>query len=419
MNIRLPAWIPKPTIHQVVGLSLTNREVLWGGAAGGGKSYWLLMCASQYAESRDSHSLILRRTYPELEGTLIPDSKQMFQGHASYNEVKKKWTFPSGSTISFGHIQNDDDKHKYQSASFQTICFDEASSFTKDQYLYMMSRLRRNKYNNVPVRIRCASNPGGIGHEWLKERFVDTSNEIADWKSKIFIPARLEDNPHIDQVTYRENLMELDHVTRAQLLHGDWEIMPSGGLFHRKWFTPTQKPFGKLAAKVRYWDLAATAHKTEGGKVTRKGDYTVGIKMSRYSTDDGDKYFIEDMVRGKWSAGELDNIISNTAKLDGFPPYIEQEPAASGKIAMKHFEDLCNARGSRITGSKIDRANPLSAQFEHGNIFLLEDSERKPWNYDFVNEFVAFPDGSHDDIVDATSGAYTKCENNKLMMICA
>ena len=242
MKARLPAWIPKPTIHQAYGLGLKNTEVLWGGAAGGGKSFWLLMCASQYAENGNSRALILRRTYTQLENSLIPDSKVMFQGYAKYNEVKKVWTFPSGATISFGHMQNEDDKYDYDSGAFQTICFDEASSFTETQYTYMLSRNRRKGKDSIPLRVRLASNPGGVGHEWLKERFIASDNSTENVSNKIFIPAKLEHNPHIDRESYKRNLMQLDHLTRARLLHGDWKIMPSGGLFQRSWFTPTQIP---------------------------------------------------------------------------------------------------------------------------------------------------------------------------------
>lgn len=144
---------------------------------------------------------------------------------AQWNDRDKCWTFPSGAKLTFGYLDNDRDRYRYQSAAFQFIGWDELTQFPKGWYLYLFSRLRRLEKHDVPLRMRGASNPGGIGHEWVKARFVDEPED------RIFIPARMSDNPHLDQVSYLRALQQLDPVTRSQLLDGRW-VRDSSGLVY-------------------------------------------------------------------------------------------------------------------------------------------------------------------------------------------
>ena len=140
------------------GLLLEHKYVLYGGAAGSAKSVWLLMCASQHVDQEDCRALILRRTYPELK-QLIDESRKMFGDYAKYNQQDHQWTFPSKATITFGHLQHDKNVHQYQSQAYQIICFDEATSFTEEQYEYILTRHRKTSGSEVPLKIRLASNP--------------------------------------------------------------------------------------------------------------------------------------------------------------------------------------------------------------------------------------------------------------------
>lgn len=228
---RALAWqryIPhKPTTQQKKFLALSALEALYGGAAGGGKSDALLMDALQDVETPGYAAILFRRTYQDLSkpGALIARSHEWLSGtKAHWDGVKKAWTFPSGAVLTFGYLDNDADRFRYQSAEFQFIGFDELTQFPEGWYRYLLSRLRRLKTMDVPVRMRGATNPGGIGHEWVKERFV------AD-DSRPFIPAKLEDNPHLDVEGYRTSLAQLDAVTRKQLEHGEWVQDASGLLF--------------------------------------------------------------------------------------------------------------------------------------------------------------------------------------------
>jgi len=144
---------------------------------------------------------------------------------AEWNDRDKRWTFPSGATLTFGYLDNDRDRYRYQSAAFQFIGWDELTQFPKGWYLYLFSRLRRLEKHSIPLRMRGASNPGGIGHEWVKARFIDEPED------RPFIPARMTDNAHLDQPSYLRALQQLDPVTRAQLLEGKW-LRDSSGLVY-------------------------------------------------------------------------------------------------------------------------------------------------------------------------------------------
>jgi len=230
---RVAAWgkyIPhKPTEPQKRFLSLANLEALYGGAAGGGKSDALLMDGIQDVMTPGYSGIIFRRTYQDLSlpGALLDRSMAWLQNtDAHWDGIKKQWRFPSGSVLAFGYLDTEKDKFRYQSAEFQFVGFDELTQFPEGWYRYLLSRLRRLKTMEVPVRSRGATNPGGIGHEWVKKRFVEDKTG-----SRRFVPALLSDNPHIDQKEYRKALAELDTVTRKQLEEGQWIQDASGLLF--------------------------------------------------------------------------------------------------------------------------------------------------------------------------------------------
>lgn len=230
------------TPRQKLFLELTHREAFYGGAAGGGKSSALLMAALEYVHVSGYSALLLRRTFQDLSkpGALMDRAREWLAGSgATWNEQKKQWRFPSGAVLAFGYLVNESDVYQYQGAEYQFIGFDELTQFTERQYTYLFSRLRRLKGVEIPLRMRSASNPGGIGAEWVAERFIpdDWTPEMADqkpiWEKDgcVFVPAKLRDNPHLDREDYEQSLAELDDVTRAQLLEGDWQVRERGNIF--------------------------------------------------------------------------------------------------------------------------------------------------------------------------------------------
>lgn len=398
---RLPArYVPHvPTPRQAAGLLCPQREVFYGGAAGGGKSDWLLMCGLQYVEVPGYAALLLRRTFADLErpGGLIPRSHEwLADTDAQWSAQHSRWSFPSGAVLQFGHMQREQDKHSYKSSEFQLVGFDELTSFLESQYRYLFSRLRRLEGSNVPIRMRSGSNPGDVGHDWVKQRMITEGRE----NGRIFIPARLTDNPYLDQEEYEQSLMELDPITRAQLLSGDWKVRPAGGMFKREWFEIVQSAPAK-ARRARGWDFAATLP-----KAGTDPDWTVGGKIA----ESEGVFYIEHIERFRAEAGGVEKRFVQTCALDGLEvdQPIEQEPGSSGKIAAAALVKA--AAGYRVrpipsTGSKAVRAAPFASQAEAGNVKLVNG----PWVSDLLDELEAFaPDCSHDDQVDGLSLAFSQ-----------
>jgi hypothetical protein len=166
-------------------------------------------------------ALLLRRTYAELSlpGALMFRAQEWLGGtDARWNEQRHTWTFPSGATLTFGYLENSHDVTRYQSAEFQFIGFDELTHFSQEAYTYVaFSRRRRTVDLPVPNRVRSASNPGGIGHAWVRDRFITNRKD-----GVVFIPAKVRDNPGLVADEYEESLAELPEMTRRQLMDGDW-----------------------------------------------------------------------------------------------------------------------------------------------------------------------------------------------------
>jgi len=177
------------------------------------------MSALRYVHVPGYAALILRRTYADLSlpGAIMDRALDWLRGKVDWSAQNKRFIFPSGATLTFGYLEHEKDKYRYQGSEYSFCAFDELTQFTETQYRYLLTRLRRLESSRVPLRMRCASNPGGVGHDWVKARFVDSVDP-----DRVFVPARLEDNPHLDQVSYRKALSLLDDTTRRQLEKGEW-----------------------------------------------------------------------------------------------------------------------------------------------------------------------------------------------------
>ena len=230
----------KVSPRQAEFIKATATEVLFGGAAGGGKSYGQLIDALLYAlRYPGSKQLIFRRTYPDLEKSLIRVSLGLYpQEIYTYNAATHTGKFKNGSLIDFGYSASEKDVYQYQSAEYDVIRFDELTHFTEFQYVYMLSRLRGA--NDFPKQMKSSTNPGGIGHQWVKDRFIDpappktvfaTPNGI----TRVFIPSRVTDNRYLmeSDPDYLKRLEELPEAQRKALLFGDWDIFE--GQYFSEW----------------------------------------------------------------------------------------------------------------------------------------------------------------------------------------
>ena len=398
--------IHAPTPRQQFFLSLDHtREAFFGGAAGGGKSDALLMAAAQYVDVPGYAALILRRNYKQLAlpGALMDRSKDWWTGTgAQWSAGDKRWTFPGGATISFGHVQNPGDVRQYESSEFQCICFDEVTQFEESVYRFLFSRLRRARGIEVPLRMRSASNPSGIGFQWVKRLFVDPETRK---DGTVFVPSRLEDNPFLDFDEYAESLGHLAPTLRQKLLNGDWDVMEAGAMFSPyEWLTNwiDRPPTHDIESRVRAWDLAF-AEATEGNDP----DYTVGVLMSR-DVRTG-LFTIEDVQRFRAASGTVEKRVRAAAEKDGptVPVYIEKMPGAGKAISDRYKRAVLSGfivRDALPAGmTKAERAAPFAAAMENGLVRCV----RADWNDEMMMELTQFPDDApHDDIVDALVYAY-------------
>ena len=198
---------------------------------------------------------------------------------------------------------------------------------------------------------------------------------------------------------YLANLKALPRFEREQLLQGNWNIRPSAGVFFQRSYFEVLPVLPRDLTFVRYWDRAATK-KTE----TNDPDYTVGVKLGRSANG---VFYVAEIVRLQQSPMYVQNAIKNTASQDGWGVRIgiEQDPGQAGVAESEYVVRLLQgyaAKAYKVTKDKINRASPVSAQAEAGNIKIL----KAPWNEDFFRELENFPEGTHDDIVDALSGAF-------------
>lgn len=378
-----------------------EKEVMFGGAAGGGKTIAMLAAALLYVDKPSYRALILRRTYADLAlpGAPMDLADQWLHGtDAKRKDAGREWHFASGAKLVFGYMATDGDRYRYQSSRWDFVGFDEASQFTEVQLRYLFTRLRQDKiHSDLPLRMRLASNPGGASHIYLKDRYVKP--EIPD-PGRIFIPANLADNPHLDVEAYRDMLAELDPYTRAQMEHGNWDAEPTGGYFDisKLAIVPEHKSNGnwEKAVRCRAWDLAASA----------VGDYAVGTRVA-YDRRLG-IWRIEDVVRVKAEPLQLEQTMRKTAERDGrgMAQVIEQELGSAGKLAIRDIRQRWllgyPTFAAAPSGDKLTRARLPASLMAAGDVELAPGR----WNDDYLAELLSFPNGKNDDQVDSTGHAF-------------
>lgn len=384
-----------PTAKQSDALRLFDTlEVFYGGAAGGGKSDWLLMCALQCVDDPNYSALLLRRTYTDLSlpGALMDRAHDWLERTpAKWQAQERAWKFPSGATLTFGHLDNENDKYRYQSSEFQFIGFDEVTQFDETQYLYLFSRLRRKKDSAVPIRMRAASNPDGEGFDWVKQRFVTGALE----SGAKYVPARLEDNPHLDRTQYESALERIasgDLQTYQRLREGSWEER-KGTEIHREWFEyVSQLPEG-TREQCRVVDTAWTLKKSGNDP-----DYSASIGSAMAN---GWLYLLDPM-KARMTIPDAVNWIRDQKKLK---PYVRFGVAqAAGEKISKQFLVLEGIPTEDLQAETVNirtRLVPFINFSSRGLVKLVGDKSK--WEQ-FLAEATAFPSGKHDDLLACCAG---------------
>jgi predicted phage terminase large subunit-like protein len=418
---------------------------IYGGAAGGGKTFAILLEPTRHYYNPKFAGVIFRRTTKQVTnpGGLWDEAMNMYGGllGATPKISMLEFTFPSGMKMRFGHLEHEKNVYDWQGSQIPFLGFDELTHFSESQFFYMLSRNRSD--SGVPGYVRATTNPDC--NSWVRkfidwwidndtglpisERsgklrwfiriddqmiWADTREELIQKygpdkqpKSVTFIPAKLSDNKKLleKDPSYLANLEALPKVERERLLGGNWNVKPvSGMVFKKNWFEiiPISPALGQT---IRYWDRAAT-EKTD----SNDPDFTVGLKMKR--TDNG-LFIVEHIVRGQWSPGKVETAIKNAALQDGKQTSVglEVDPGQAGKAEANNYTRLLAGFPIKMNPARVDkvtRALPVSAQSEAGNVKILQG----PWNETFLNELEAFPLGSKDDQVDAFSGAFNCLTGN-------
>lgn len=223
------------TARQKEFLDASATEILYGGSAGGGKSYGQVLDAMLYAlKYPGSKQLILRRTFPELDKSIIRTALMVYPKEIyQFSQTTRTGRFKNGSLIDFGYCEAENDVLRYQGLEYDVIRFDELTHFTEFQYLYLMSRLRGA--NDFPKMMKSSTNPGNVGHAWVKARFIDPapagevfSVDLGNGRSitRQYIKATVYDNVFLirEDPQYIDRLMLLPEKQRKALLEGNWNI---------------------------------------------------------------------------------------------------------------------------------------------------------------------------------------------------
>lgn len=456
-NQKSPLLIKPQKGPQEKFLSSTADICIYGGAAGGGKSYGLLMTPLRYKNVPGFGCTIFRKHYKQIfaQGGLWDEAGKMYSKIRGAERKMKdtSWYFYNDgeepSKVSFAHIERDEELDDWHGSQITEIAFDELTHFTEKQFFYMLSRNRSTC--GVKPFIRATCNPdanswvaefiswwidqdtgyaiperSGVRRwfvrrdeelhwadtrEELIEQFhLVTPEELSEPRSTTFIASSVYDNQELLKVnpTYLANLKSLSLVDRERLLYGNWKIKPSAGLY----FQRTQ--IGSIIEVipddviqwVRCWDLAAT-EKDDNGNAA----YTAGVLIGKRKNG---RYIVADVINRQMAASDVRKTVLLTAQADKAKfkrvrVRLPQDPGQAGKEQAQSYIKLL--AGFDVTavpesGSKESRAEPMAAQWQAGNFDLVHAS----WNEPYLEQLENFPEWQFKDMVDASANAFTEIE---------
>jgi predicted phage terminase large subunit-like protein len=437
-----PEVITPQTGPQERFLSTPVDVCVYGGSAGSGKSYGLMLEAMRYPSTRNGFdSVVFRRNTTEVRrpGGLWAESMKLYPGAGgipvAHNLV---WRWPGRGTIKLSHLEYETTVLEWHGSQIGCLCFDELTTFTKAQFFYLLSRNRGMTGIRPYVRASCNADAGSWVAEFIQwywdpvtgyaipERsgvvryFVRGGDDSIAWydskaaairatghapeviKSFTFIAAKLTDNPALMRADpqYLGNLMMLPAVERERLLNGNWRIRPAAGLYFNRSWVRVVDIAPKIVAAARGWDLAATAQTADNDP-----DWTTSTKVGRAL--DG-SYIVLDHTWLRGTPSEVERQMANLASQDGYgcKVAIPQDPGQAGKAQVAYLVKSLAGHSvdfSPETGDKVTRFAPFSSQAEAGNVMVL----RGAWNDRFFSMLEGLPDLPHsDDHSDATARAF-------------
>lgn len=421
--------------------------VFYGGSAGGGKTFALLLELARHHTVEGYSAILFRKTFPQIKNpgglwdTAVALYSQLPGVAIKESALTIEWP-KYRSKIAFSHLQHEQDKQQHQGAQYPVIGFDEVTHFSKSQFMYLFSRNRLGMCAPALrpyIRATCNPEPGwvrdflapwidpkypvpaasgeirhffvrGDNVEWVyPEDLVLTGDPLQDPKSATFIRSTIFDNKALLEADpgYLTQLNSLNAVEKARLLHGRWDVEEGDRIFDRSWFklvTPDEIP-KKFKRLVRYWDLAGTSELEKNGY---RACWTAGVLMG---LDFEGRIWILDVTRFRLSPSDGQQRILKVAENDrelwgNVEIRIEQEPGSAGKFVIESYAKTLMGHkfeGDRPTGEKTARWGPLASFAKTGHVSVL----RAPWNEAFLSEVDEAPFGAFKDQVDAAAGAFS------------
>jgi len=308
------------------------------------------------------------------------------------------WTFPGGATLKMSFLDVDDDASKYQGHQWTWLAFDEAGAWPTSRAIDMLRACLRSPHG-VPCRLLLTGNPGGKGHQWLQERFVDpappgTPFRGEDGTLRVFIPSKLQDNKILMNADpgYEDRLKASgpSWQVRAWLL-GDWDARQEGALLKREWMQPYTLVPDKFERVVMSLDTAF--------KQGQANDYSVATVWGVTKTG----FYLLDLVRAKLEFPALKATVLQLA--EKWPPHVVLvEDKASGQSLIQALkqETRLPVLAVKVDADKVSRCNAITPTLEAGRVYV---PHKAPWLEAFLDECLMFPFGSHDDQIDSMTQA--------------